>query len=281
MAFLTRRDCGWLAGCAAGLALGMAQGTFLPDGDSSPGATAAVPMQENSKGSAPRSVAPKSKPTDSPASRSDVTISRNWHQSYEVFSTCRDPLRRHRLLAEALDGIDESNWESAWDPIWKSRKDGRISEEEWKLFMEKFGMVGRERLAEKGRPGDVVNGWEAWNVRHGIVGWATQDVAGSWDSISKPPERNYRKGLMVGWFEAAASVDPDRALAAMGQLDPETDRNIRGLVAGKMALHDPDTCGHQNGRPMHQRTNHRRRRRLAASPPRQPCLRRSRGRLCR
>ena len=124
--------------------------------------------------------------------------------------------------------------------MWKSRKDGRISEEEWKLFMQKFGCVGRERLAEKGRPDDVVNGRETWNIRHGIVGWATQDVGGSWDWISKQPEGNYRKGLMTGWFEAAAAVDPDRALAAIDQLDPDKDQYIRGMVAGKMALHDPN-----------------------------------------
>lgn len=166
-------------------------------------------------------------------------VSPEWMEAYQTFTGCRDPLKRHGLLAEALAGITESNWESAWDPMWKSRKEGRISEEEWKLFMQKFGMVGRERLAEKGRPNDVVNSWETWNVRHGIVGWATADVAGSWDWISKQPEGNYRKGLLTGWFEAAAAVDPDRALAAMDQLDPQKDRNIRDLVARKMALHDP------------------------------------------
>lgn len=106
--------------------------------------------------------------------------------------------------------------------------------------MQKFGGVGRERLAEKGRPEDVVNGWETWNVRHGIVGWATADVAGSWAWIAQQPEGQYRKGLMTGWFEAAAAVDPDRALAAIDQLDPVKNRDVWGMVAGKMALHDPE-----------------------------------------
>ena len=240
MTFPTRRDLYWLAACAACLALGVAWGTSRLDGDSSGGMTTAVPARESSKDSAPRDSAPKASSTGSTASGADVAISRDWLESYQIFSTCRDPLKRHRMLAEALDGINESNWESAWDPMWKSRKDGRISDEEWKLFMQKFGSVGRERLAEKGRPDDVVNGWETWNVRHGIVGWATQDVAGSWDWISKQPEGHYRQGLMTGWFEAAAAVDPDRALAAMDQLDPDKDQEIRGMVAGKMALHDPE-----------------------------------------
>ena len=222
------------------LALGMAWGTSRPEGDFSRGVTTAVPMQESSKRSATRGGAPKSNSTDSPAGGSDVALSKDWLDTYQIFTTCRDPLKRQQMLAEALAGINESNWESAWDPMWKSRKDGRISEEEWKLFMQKFGMVGRERLAEKGRPDDVVNGWETWNVRHGIVGWATQDVAGSWDWISKQPEGNYRKGLMTGWFEAAAAVDPDRALAAMDQLDPHKDRSIWGMVAGRMATNDPE-----------------------------------------
>ena len=166
-----------MGGCAACLALGLAWGTSRPDWDSSREVTTAVPVRESLKGSAPRSGASKSKSTGAPAGGSGVAVSRDWLEAYQIFTTCRDPLKRHRMLAEALDGIHESNWESAWDPMWKSRKDGRISEEEWKLFMQKFGMVGRERLAEKGRPDDVVNGWETWNVRHGIVGWATQDVA--------------------------------------------------------------------------------------------------------
>ncbi len=239
MTFPTRRDLHWLAACAACLALGVAWGTSRLDGDSSGGMTTAVPARESSKDSAPRDSAPKASSTGSTTSGADVAISRDWLESYQIFSTCRDPLKRHRMLAEALDGINESNWESAWDPMWKSRKDGRISDEEWKLFMQKFGSVGRERLAEKGRPDDVVNGWETWNVRHGIVGWATQDVAGSWDWISKQPEGNYRKGLMAGWFEAAAAVDPDRALAALDQLDPDKDRTIWSMVAGRMATHDP------------------------------------------
>ena len=236
MTFPTRRDLYWLAACAACLALGVAWRTSRLDGDSSGGMTTAVPARESSKDSAPRDSAPKASSTGSPASGADVAISRDWLESYQIFSTCRDPLKRHRMLAEALDGINESNWESAWDPMWKSRKDGRISDEEWKLFMQKFGSVGRERLAEKGRPDDMANGWE---VRHGIVGWATQDVAGSWDWISKQPEGNYRKGLMAGWFEAAAAVDPDRALAALDQLDPDKDRTIWSMVAGRMATHDP------------------------------------------
>ena len=236
MTFPTRRDLYWLAACAACLALGVAWRTSRLDGDSSGGMTTAVPARESSKDSAPRDSAPKASSTGSTASGADVAISRDWLESYQIFSTCRDPLKRHRMLAEALDGINESNWESAWDPMWKSRKDGRISDEEWKLFMQKFGSVGRERLAEKGRPDDMANGWE---VRHGIVGWATQDVAGSWDWISKQPEGNYRKGLMAGWFEAAAAVDPDRALAALDQLDPDKDRTIWSMVAGRMATHDP------------------------------------------
>ena len=236
MTFPTRRDLYWLAACAACLALGVAWRTSRLDGDSSGGMTTAVPARESSKDSAPCDSAPKASSTGSTASGADVAISRDWLESYQIFSTCRDPLKRHRMLAEALDGINESNWESAWDPMWKSRKDGRISDEEWKLFMQKFGSVGRERLAEKGRPDDMANGWE---VRHGIVGWATQDVAGSWDWISKQPEGNYRKGLMAGWFEAAAAVDPDRALAALDQLDPDKDRTIWSMVAGRMATHDP------------------------------------------
>jgi hypothetical protein len=44
---------------------------------------------------------------------------------------------------------------------------------------------------------------------------------------------------MTGWFEAAAAVDPDRALAALDQLDPDKDRTIWSMVAGRMATHDP------------------------------------------
>jgi hypothetical protein len=240
MAILTRRDCYWLGACAASYALGVGWGTSAKLPESSRELASSTQAGGSQAGPAGRNGILGTPSPVAAATRAAGPISKTWLQSYQIFSTCRDPLNRQRMLAEALAGIDESNWESAWDPMWKSRKDGRISEEEWKLFMQKFGSVGRERLAEKGRPDDVVNGWETWNVRHGIVGWATEDVGGSWDWISKQPEGKYRKGLMTGWFEAAAAMDPDRALAAMDQLDPDKDRNIWNMVAGRMAKHDPE-----------------------------------------
>ncbi len=181
MAILNRRDWIWLGACAASLAVGLKWGmtTKTPAGGLESGSS----IHENAKlpGFCKRTGGAAGTASATPlAAGTSGAVSGAWLDSYQTFSTCRDPLKRQQMLAEALAGIDESNWESAWDPMWKSRKDGRISEEEWKLFMQKFGSVGHERMAEKGRPDDMANGWE---VRHGIVGWATQDVAGSWDWI--------------------------------------------------------------------------------------------------
>ena len=232
---------GWIfpGACLASLALGVGVGRLTVVGELGQGraSTAALKAQSGPLGGQGVPVS-RSPTTSSPQPRGNPQ--KTWLQSYAQFSNCRDSLKRQQLLAEALAGINESNWESAWAPMWKSRKSGEITEGEWKLFMQKFGMVGRARLAEKGRPANIVTGWEAWNVRHGIVGWATQDVGGSWDWISKLPEGNYRKGLMTGWFEGAATVDPDRALSALAQFDPVKDRDIWNSVAAKMARHDPE-----------------------------------------
>lgn len=164
---------------------------------------------------------------------------KSWQQSYESFSSNLDPLERLRRLNAALAAITAANWEEAWAPMWASRRAGQISEEEWKLFLQRFGAVGREKLAEKGRPADVVNDWETDNTRICIAGWAAEDVEGSLSYLSALPEGKYRRGLMVGWFEAAAAVAPEKAFSELAKLNPQENGDLWRTVAGKVAVHDP------------------------------------------
>lgn len=164
----------------------------------------------------------------------------DWGKSYRLFSRCQDSVKRQGLMAAALAGITRANWREAWEPMWESRRQGLISEPEWRLFMQRFGAVAGQEVALLGKPADVVTDWEAWNVRAAMEGWAATDASGSWDWISGLPAGNYRRGLMTGWMEGAAAVDPDRALAALQKFDPEKDSAIWAAAAGKMANHDPD-----------------------------------------
>jgi hypothetical protein len=76
-------------------------------------------------------------------------------------------------------------------------------------------------------------------MRFAMAGWAAEDVNGSWDWLSRLPEGNYRRGLMIGWFESAAALAPDRALKEVAALDPEKEDAIWEITAKKVSTHDP------------------------------------------
>lgn len=229
-----KRDAFWAAATVAAFAMGLKLSPRLTEA----GTPHASGSAERSAVSSQASGAANS--AEAAKAPGGAAASGHWLQSYQKFTLCRDPLERQRLMMAALAGITKANWKEAWHPMFDSRRQGLISEEEWKLFMRQFGGVAGEEVALFGKPADVVNDWETWNIRSAMEGWAARDVNGSWAWISALPEGNYRRGLLAGWMAGAAAVDPDRALVALKGFDPEKDSAIWDVAAGKMSNHDPE-----------------------------------------
>ncbi len=162
-----------------------------------------------------------------------------WRAAWRELGREKDPVERQRWLAEALSRVTEANWEECWAAVREGRGRAEISEAEAQIFLRRLGECGREKLAAHCRPDDVVKGWERHGGRHAVAGWAAKDPDGCRAWLEGLPEGNFRRGLMLGWFEGVAGTDPQRAVAAAERLDPERDRPTLAALAGKLTTGDP------------------------------------------
>jgi hypothetical protein len=147
-------------------------------------------------------------------------------------------LRRINSFQVALEAIDDTNWNSVFEVMWKARRENLLNEAEFDLVMQRIGEVAGRQGLVRFKPADPVNEPETHSARFAMRGWAETDPAAAWAFIQEQPEGKFREGMITGYVWAAGVTDPVAAMKALDVLPSGSQAQVlRNTLRGREGAH--------------------------------------------
>jgi hypothetical protein len=125
---------------------------------------------------------------------------------------------RVRALDQALERVTDKNWRDTFEVFWKAHTQGLVSEDEYRLMLNRIGEAGGREVCERFKPKDPVAEADTHNGRNAMAGWAQQDPAAARQYLESLPAGRFREGMLWGYVHGIALQDPKSAVQLLKEV---------------------------------------------------------------
>ena len=150
-----------------------------------------------------------------------------------VYAVALPPgLKRLKAFNEALEHIDDANWQEIAEATQRAKDEKRITEAEESWIYQRIGEVAGPVAIKFFEPEDM----NAQALRRGglstLHGWTAKDPAAAWAYLEQLPDSHFRDILVNGYIRAAMQKDPTQAQQALQTMTPkgQADFLMRSLT---------------------------------------------------